>query len=194
MKIETYQAGMPSWTDLATSDEAGALAFYSGLFGWSFSAVEMGAANYTIVSKGEKQVAGAMPLSALPRQDVPPHWMGYVSVPDVDEVVAAAKANGGGAPAEPVELEGVGRFAFISMCRRFSALSSWPLPAPGLSRAAPEHPGSWAGGKWGIPTICPGKWTERFGIGPPEHWFAWSSREREAWSGEARPTVPDDPR
>jgi predicted enzyme related to lactoylglutathione lyase len=35
MKVEAIKQGAPSWVELSTSDEAGALAFYSGLFGWA---------------------------------------------------------------------------------------------------------------------------------------------------------------
>ena len=33
-EVTSHASGAPSWAELATTDEAGALAFYSALFGW----------------------------------------------------------------------------------------------------------------------------------------------------------------
>lgn len=41
-EITSYVQGTPSWVDLATTDEKGALAFYSALFKWEDDPEEMG--------------------------------------------------------------------------------------------------------------------------------------------------------
>lgn len=41
-KTEKYKHGTPCWVDLATTDPAGAKAFYAGLFGWEYQDEEMG--------------------------------------------------------------------------------------------------------------------------------------------------------
>ena len=41
-KVEQYKHGTPCWVDLATTDLAGARAFYAGLFGWEYVDEEMG--------------------------------------------------------------------------------------------------------------------------------------------------------
>jgi predicted enzyme related to lactoylglutathione lyase len=35
MEMTAYEAGVPCWVDLMTTDRAKAIAFYSGLFGWT---------------------------------------------------------------------------------------------------------------------------------------------------------------
>ena len=41
-RVERYRHGTPCWVDLATTDLAGAKAFYAGLFGWEYVDEEMG--------------------------------------------------------------------------------------------------------------------------------------------------------
>jgi predicted enzyme related to lactoylglutathione lyase len=41
-EITSYVQGTPSWVDLSTTDEKGALAFYSALFKWEDDPQEMG--------------------------------------------------------------------------------------------------------------------------------------------------------
>ena len=41
-KVEKYRHGTPCWVDLATTDLAGAKAFYAGLFSWEYVDEEMG--------------------------------------------------------------------------------------------------------------------------------------------------------
>ena len=41
-RVERYRHGTPCWVDLATTDLAGAKAFYAGLFGWEYEDEQMG--------------------------------------------------------------------------------------------------------------------------------------------------------
>ena len=41
-RVERYRHGTPCWVDLATTDLAGAKAFYAGLFGWEYEDEEIG--------------------------------------------------------------------------------------------------------------------------------------------------------
>ena len=90
--LETQQKPMPvgefCWNELLTSDEAGATRFYSAVFGWQTAPFPGSDVKYTIWKNNGKGVGGLM---KRPMEAMPPHWLGYVTVADVD---AAAKKAG----------------------------------------------------------------------------------------------------
>lgn len=101
-----------SWHELATSDQQGALAFYSELFGWSRGpAHDMGPdGTYQLVEHGGSQVAGVYKLMDASK---PPRWLTYITVASVDRAAAAAKAAGGKVTQGPMEVPGGSRIAQI---------------------------------------------------------------------------------
>lgn len=105
------------WYELVTSDPASAGEFYSGVIGWKtlpFGVVEM---PYTLFLKGETQDTGVGGLMELPdearERGVPPHWMGYVAVPDVDATAAQVKKLGGQIVMGPQDIPDMGRFVIL---------------------------------------------------------------------------------
>ena len=107
-----YAHGTPSWTDLQTSDQAGAKKFYSALFGWDYDDQPMGDdAVYSMATKNGKHVAALAPLQG---EGVPPHWNTYVTVDDVDKTAAAVPGAGGTVIAPPFDVMDAGRMAVIA--------------------------------------------------------------------------------
>jgi predicted enzyme related to lactoylglutathione lyase len=104
-------SGHVIWRELMTGDLEGAKGFYGELFGWSFEAMPMPDGVYTVVKAASRGIGGMMaqPLD----MKMPPMWLSYVSVPDVDASCAAAGANGGKVVWGPVSMEGVGRMATV---------------------------------------------------------------------------------
>ena len=82
----SYESGTFSWADLATTDPAGAKAFYAGLFGWEFDDMPFGGGGtYTMCRIDGKHVAALSGQRDEERdQGVPPHWNNYVTVHDID--------------------------------------------------------------------------------------------------------------
>lgn len=71
-----------------------------------------GPGTYTLVETSPgKQMAG---MSTLPPGAPMPYWVSWVSVPDVDASVAAAKSAGGSIPFGPFDAPDIGRMAFVS--------------------------------------------------------------------------------
>ena len=101
-----------SWHELATSDQHGALTFYSELFGWSRGpAHDMGpAGTYQLIEHGGEQVGGIYKVMDASK---PPHWLTYIRVASVDKAAAAAKAAGGRVTQGPMEVPGGSRIAQI---------------------------------------------------------------------------------
>lgn len=109
MKIDSFEPGQPSWVDLMTSDQDAAVEFYGKIFGWQteLSGPEMG--NYGMAMKGDSPVAGIGPMPEGP--PFPPSWSIYLSVADVDAVVASAAAAGGQVIAPVMDVAGEGQQA-----------------------------------------------------------------------------------
>ncbi|HEX5463067.1 MAG TPA: VOC family protein [Steroidobacteraceae bacterium] len=101
-----------SWHELGTSDQPGAVAFYSELFGWSAGpAHDMGpAGTYQLIEHGGAQVGGVYKLMDASKA---PHWLTYIQVASVDRAAAAAKAAGGRVTQGPMEVPGGSRIAQI---------------------------------------------------------------------------------
>lgn len=102
----TWTYGMFVWRELSTTDVDGALRFYGELFGWKSKVEQMPNGPYHQLMQGDLPVAG---LLAVPQPGMPPGWMGYVSVPDVDAALAEARVKGGKVVWGPTDIEGVGR-------------------------------------------------------------------------------------
>ena len=104
--------GAFSWTELTTSDAKAARKFYGTLLGWQFQDMDMGEGTYTVINVGGQGVGG---ITAIPpnAQGMPPAWGGYVTVDDVDAVVARVAGLGGRVLLPPTDIPAVGRFATI---------------------------------------------------------------------------------
>jgi predicted enzyme related to lactoylglutathione lyase len=110
--MKDYSHGVPSWVDLATSDNAAALAFYSQLFDWTSEDMGEESGHYTITSKNGHQVAAISPSN--PDDPSPPHWTTYVNVDDIDAVAAKVPAAGGTVLFGPMEVMEAGRMAVFA--------------------------------------------------------------------------------
>jgi uncharacterized protein len=98
------------WNELLTSDEAGARRFYSRIFGWETADFPGSGMKYTLWKKNGKDVGGLM---TRPDEHIPPHWLGYVAVNDVDAAVEQAGALGGNVLMPPFDVPTVGRIAVL---------------------------------------------------------------------------------
>ena len=109
------KVGSFAWLELATTDHKAAKTFYSSLFGWTSEDMPMGPdMTYTIFRVGGGDVAGAYQLMKEQlAMHVPPHWMLYVKVVNVDESAAKAVKLGAQQIVAPMDIPNVGRFAVM---------------------------------------------------------------------------------
>lgn len=104
--------GHCAWNELATSDPAGAIAFYGKLFGWTKDGeMDMGPMGKYEFLKSDAPIGAVMPR--MPEMPVSA-WGFYFRVPDIDAAVAAVKANGGMILVEPMEIPG-GEYSLNAM-------------------------------------------------------------------------------
>jgi predicted enzyme related to lactoylglutathione lyase len=114
-EVTEYKPNTFCWPELATSESAGAKKFYGERLGWSFHDDPVGPdAVYTMSLISDKNVGAMYELNQeMKSQGIPPHWLSYVSVTDVDATVAKAKTLGGTVIKEPLDVFDVGRMAVL---------------------------------------------------------------------------------
>lgn len=105
--------GTLCWADLSTPDPERAKAFYSSLFGWQLTTGEKDTSGYLHIKNGEHFIGG-VPPTAYRQPGVPPHWLAYFQVDDVDAAANKAKAMGAKLLMPPMTMEDVGRWSVIA--------------------------------------------------------------------------------
>lgn len=110
-----YRPGTFCWVDLATTDQEGAKAFYSGLLGWQASDMPIGDGNtYSMMTVGDRDVAAIAPQPPQQREaGVPSMWNNYVSVESADAAAQRAQELGANVHAPPFDVLDAGRMAVI---------------------------------------------------------------------------------
>ncbi len=114
-KRERYVPGAFCWVDLATTDPAGAKAFYGELFGWEAEDMPAGeAGTYTMLRLGGDEVCALYEMDAArSEQGIPPYWFSYVSVESADAAASRARELGGTVYGEAFDVLDAGRMAVI---------------------------------------------------------------------------------
>lgn len=113
-QITDSSPGSFCWSELLATDTERAEAFYTHLVGWKAVHEELAPGRtYTSFLQGERPVGGMLKMDGDEWRGVPPHWMNYVSVAEVDAVVAKAGDLGGTVLVPPTDIENVGRFAML---------------------------------------------------------------------------------
>jgi predicted enzyme related to lactoylglutathione lyase len=103
------------WYDLMTSDPSSAIDFYSKITGWGTTQWPNPQMPYTMWTVGEAPIGGVVKIEdEMLKNGVPPHWLAYVGVPDVDATAARATELGGAVLHPPTDIPEVGRFAVIT--------------------------------------------------------------------------------
>lgn len=107
------QMGKFVWNELATSNVQGAKDFYGQVFGWSFDDKKMGDMTYTTIKKGNDEFGGIWAIPAEQQNQIPPHWLAYILVENVEQSLEKARQNGA-TVIKPVQKAGdMGLFAII---------------------------------------------------------------------------------
>ena len=99
------------WHDFMAADVGGAKRFYGELFGWTFKGGDHG---YEHIQQGGQEIGGLMALDPQQQKGVPPHWIGYIAVDDVDAGVRHFNEAGGKTYVPPTDIPGIGRFAIVT--------------------------------------------------------------------------------
>src|SRR3972149_5982233 len=131
--------GTPPWIALATTDPDGAKTFYAGIFGWTVVDVPTGAGVYTMFMLKGKPVAAVFGIGEdMAARGVPPHWVTYMSVGDVDEAAAPGTSAGGSVVQAPRHVMVSGRMA-MALDPTGASFALWQAGAHFGSAFANEH-------------------------------------------------------
>jgi predicted enzyme related to lactoylglutathione lyase len=105
--------GTPIWYEYQAQDADVAQRFYAAVLGWSVASPPDGGMDYRILSAPDGDgVGGLMPTP--PGSLLPPGWLIYVGVEDVDATFTQAKAAGARVLMPATDLPGVGRLALLA--------------------------------------------------------------------------------
>ncbi|MET0741042.1 MAG: VOC family protein [Candidatus Nanopelagicales bacterium] len=108
-QARTYPQGVTSWVDVECRDMEAAMAFYGGLFGWTFAdAPSSGTENRSVIAKlGGAEAAGV--TASVDRPSEQAVWRTYVAVDDADAAAARIVAAGGLLLDKPTQVGEEGR-------------------------------------------------------------------------------------
>lgn len=110
----TRMHGTFVWYELMTTDMAAAETFYKEVVGWGAQDAGMEDMKYTMFKVGERPAAGSMELPQTARSmGIPPMWLGYIAVEDVDTAAADIVTDGGIVHRAAADIPGIGRFAIV---------------------------------------------------------------------------------
>jgi uncharacterized protein len=101
--------GALCWNELATTDVERAEAFFGELLGWQYETDESGYASI----KNAGRLNGGMRGQTERERGIPPNWLPYFTVENVDDAARHAKRLGGRA-VSPATVIHTGRFAVLA--------------------------------------------------------------------------------
>lgn len=100
------------WNELMTPDTKKAGAFYQDLFGWTSTKHDMGEVTYTMFMQGDRTIGGML-KTPEGKANIPPYWMSYICVADIDSSLNKAKSLGGTVIVPKTKAGDMGSFAVI---------------------------------------------------------------------------------
>lgn len=102
------------WSELVSADVEASKKFFTEICGWTINAMPMPNGDYNVCMVGDQPVAGIMGVEQIEADhEIPPHWMTYIEVSDVDASIAAVAGAGGVVVRPPFDVPGVGRIAMV---------------------------------------------------------------------------------
>jgi uncharacterized protein len=99
---ERPKVGTVIWRDLTVPDADRAREFYTAVIGWDAEPVEMGGySDYNMLPPGTRDPVAGICFRRGVNADLPPQWLMYITVEDLDRSVARCTELGGRIVAGP---------------------------------------------------------------------------------------------
>ena len=133
-------AGSFIWYELMTPDPDTATTFYAAVVGWRISppdARRTDGKDYRMIGRSDGLHAGGVLKITPDMGAVPPVWLAYIGVPNVDATVAAIAADGGAVHLPPMSIP-VGRIAMVTDPQGVPFYVMTPVPPPGVPDATSD--------------------------------------------------------
>lgn len=110
---DTTAIGKIGWIDMSVDDAPAVRDFYEAVVGWKFQEVSMGDySDYSMITPETDECVSGICHARGSNADLPPGWLIYITVADVDASARACTEHGGNLLVEPRGLAG-GRFCVI---------------------------------------------------------------------------------
>ena len=106
--------GKIGWIDLTVSNAEAVRDFYQSVTGWTPSEVDMdGYQDFCMHPPGESQPVAGICHARGPNADLPPVWLVYITVEDLDESVRRCESLGGKVRVPVRSMGSMGRYCVI---------------------------------------------------------------------------------
>ncbi len=114
MAKKLLPVGGIAWVDLSVKDAPGVRDFYKAVVGWTPAEVDMGGyADYAMKSPDSgKAVAGVCHARGV-NADLPPVWLVYIRVENLDRSMEQCRAHGGEVLVGPKSFGGEARYCVV---------------------------------------------------------------------------------
>ncbi|MFD7668354.1 VOC family protein [Streptomyces sp. NPDC059788] len=140
MLTTQYVPGAPNWLDIGVPDIDAAVAFYGGVFGWTFQSAGPDAGGYGFFQLDGKTVAGAGPLT---EEGAGAAWTVHFHSPDVDALAKSVEQAGGTVRFGPCDVFTAGRLAGFTDPTGAEFAVWQPRDVPGLEAIGVSNALSW---------------------------------------------------
>ena len=108
------RVGAIGWTDLTVEDAETVQSFYASVTGWQPSPVPMGDyEDFNMCDPDTQQPMAGICHARGENADLPPVWMVYITVADVDDSAATCVEMGGRVVVGPRDMGSMGRYCVI---------------------------------------------------------------------------------
>ena len=106
--------GAIRWTDLTVENAESVKDFYTQVVGWTASPVDMGGySDFGMSAQGLSEPVAGICHARGTNAALPPQWLVYITVENVDRSIERCKELGGEVILEPKEMGSHGRFCVI---------------------------------------------------------------------------------
>jgi predicted enzyme related to lactoylglutathione lyase len=113
MSSSEGRVGRIGWFDLTVPAADEVASFYARVVGWEVEAHPMGEYDDHVMKDAAGEAVAGVCHARGPNAGLPPQWLAYVEVADLDESLAGCTELGGAVVQEPRELGAYGRIAVI---------------------------------------------------------------------------------
>ncbi|RAP35411.1 glyoxalase [Legionella quinlivanii] len=112
--MDKPQVGNFCWNELATPDVSAAKEFYGKLLGWQFTEQVTGDMVYNFIKiPGSDDLGGIWGIPKDRQNEIPPHWMGYILVEDLEDKLEKATELGATVKMPVTPVGEIGYFAIL---------------------------------------------------------------------------------
>ena len=108
------EIGTITWFDLTVENAEEVKDFYSKVVGWKSDPVKMGDYNdYNMNKLGDNQTVTGICHAKGGNSNLPPQWLMYITVENIDDSAKKCKESGGKIISIPKDMQGYGRYCVI---------------------------------------------------------------------------------